>query len=90
MPPHVQLWQATQQIFSSVTNQSIFNKEPYIIKVIRAQERIPTSQSGSPTTKDSELTKKRPKSSHKCHVLLCQGTQHLKWLPGHKNDLILK
>ena len=58
------------------TNYSIFIKCP-LSTVTRAQERFPTSQSGSPTTKVAWIGQKHPNSPLKHHVPLCQGTWYM-------------
>ena len=54
-------------------------------KIIRAQERIPTSQNGSLTTKATWIGHTHPKSPQKCHVPSTStgdGFEILRWLSG--------
>ena len=47
------------------------------IKDIKTQEGIPTSHSGSPTTKVAWIGQKTSKIIPKCHVPLCQGSRKM-------------
>ena len=70
---HAPLCQATPQLLHR--QRPLLFHQMTLSKSIRAQERIPRSQSGSPAKKMPDLAKKRQKSPQKYHVLLCQGTQ---------------
>ena len=60
-----------------IGDQPLYCHKMILSTVIRAQEGIPRSRSGCPTTIPAWNGQKTPKSSPKCHVLLCQGSWQL-------------